>query len=84
MSVINVDSFQEGLPSALLIFESPITQTAAIKSGFQEIRPLSQIANGARLEFNISIGSLSYLDLSSSQLYVKLKVTKGDGNALQA
>ena len=84
MSVINVDSFQEGLPSALLIFESPITQTAAIKSGFQEIRPLPQIANGAPLEFNISSGSLSYLDLSSSQLYVKLKVTTGDGNALQA
>ena len=61
----------------------PPTQTAVSETFFQELRPLSQIGNDAPLEFHIaSANNLDYLDLSGSQLYVKLRVVKADGAAL--
>lgn len=83
MSVVNVESFHEGLPTKLTLFDLPPTQTAVSETFFQELRPLSQIGNDAPLEFHIaSANNLDYLDLSGSQLYVKLRVVKADGAAL--
>ena len=76
MSVLNSESFQEGIPKQLLLFDTKITQTAVQDAYFAEIRPLSQISNEV-CEFRIaSSNSLDYIDMHGSQLYVKLKVTK--------
>lgn len=83
MSVLNNQSFHEGIPSELTLFDLPPTQTAVQDAYFAEIRPLSQISNDVPLEFRIATSNtLDYLDLRGSQLYVKLKVTKSDGSNL--
>ena len=83
MSVVNVESFHEGLPAQLSLFDLPPTQVAVSDTYYQEIRPVSQIANDAPLEFHIAANNnLDYLGLSSSQIYVKLKITKADGRAI--
>lgn len=83
MSVLNVESFHEGLPAQLSLFDLPPTQVAVSDTYYQEIRPVSQIGNDAPLEFHIAASNnLDYLDLSGSQIYVKLKVTRADGTAL--
>ena len=83
MSVLNSESFHEGIPSELALFDLPPTQTAVQDAYFAEIRPLSQISNDVPLEFRIAASdTLDYLDLHGSPLYVKLKVTKSDGNSL--
>ena len=44
MSVVNVESFHEGLPSQLSLFDLPPTQVAVSDTYYQEIRPVSQIS----------------------------------------
>ena len=83
MSVINSESFTEGLPQELNLFSLPPTQVGVSDTYFQEIRPVSQIANDAPLEFHITAANnLDYLDLAGSQIYAKLRVTHADGTAL--
>ena len=85
MSVLNRESFHEGIPSELALFDLAPTQTAVQDAYFAEIRPLSQISNDVPIEFRIAASNtLDYLDLNGSQIYVKLKVTKADGNNLDA
>ena len=85
MSVLNRESFHEGIPSELALFDLPPTQTAVQDAYFAEIRPLSQISNDVPIEFRIAASNtLDYLDLHGSQIYVKLKVTKSDGSHLDA
>ena len=85
MSVINAESFQEGLPVELCPFQVGAYQVGVSDVYFQEIRPVSQIANEAPIELHISAAnSLDYLCLASSELYVKLKVKKADGSEIGA
>lgn len=85
MSVLSRESFHEGIPSELSLFDLPPTLTAVQDAYFAEIRPLSQISNEVPLEFKIAASNtLDYIDLASSQLYVKLKVTKADGKDLDS
>lgn len=71
------------MPSELSLFELPPTQTAVSDIYFHEIRPLSQLSGDGPIEFRISgQNSLDYLDLAGSQLYVKLKVKKGNGSKM--
>lgn len=71
------------MPSELSLFELPPTQTAVSDIYFHEIRPLSQLSGDGPIEFRISgQNSLDYLDLAGSQLYVKLKVKKGNGSKI--
>lgn len=83
MSILNREEFKEGMPSELSLFELPPTQTAVSDIYFHEIRPLSQLSGDGPIEFRISgQNSLDYLDLAGSQLYVKLKVKKGNGSKI--
>lgn len=83
MSILNREEFKEGMPSELSLFELPPTQTAVSDIYFHEIRPLSQLSGDGPIEFRISgQNSLDYLDLAGSQLYVKLKVKKGNGSKM--
>lgn len=85
MSVLNLESFHEGIPSELALFDLPPTLTAVQDAYFAEVRPLSQISNDVPLEFRIAASNtLDYLDLSGSQLYVKLKVPKADFSNLDS
>ena len=85
MSVLNSESFHEGIPSQLNLFDLPVTMTSVEDSYFAEIRPLSQISNDVPIELRIaSSNSLDYIDLYNSQLYVKLKITKADNSNLDA
>ena len=72
MSVLSRESFHEGIPSELSLFDLPSTLTAVQDAYSAEIRPLSQISNEVPLEFKIAASNtLDYIDLASSQLYVK-------------
>lgn len=83
MSVLSRESFHEGIPSELTLFDLPPTLTAVQDAYFAEIRPLSQISNDVPIEFRIAASNtLDYLDLYGSQIYVKLKITKSDSSNL--
>ena len=83
MSILNSESFHEGLPSQLNLFDLPATMTSVQECYYDEIRPLSQISNDVPIELRIaSSNSLDFLDLYRSQLYVKLKLTKSDNSSL--
>lgn len=68
--------------SELDIFEIGPTQTAVLEGQRVEHRPLSSIADGGPVEFFISSSDEFYLDLNSSYLYVRLKITNADGSNL--
>ena len=81
MAFLNKDFFTEAQPSELDVFTLPPTQTAVEKIHYQEVRPISQISNStAPIEFTITgqIG-LEYLDLKRSQMYLKVRLRRGDG-----
>lgn len=85
MSVFNTENFHEGMPSELALFDLPPTQVAVNDVYLQEIRPISQISGDSPIEFRISgQNSMDYLDLKGSQLYVKLRVLRANGNKLEA
>lgn len=81
MAYLNQESFSEGVPDNLLLFELPPTQTAVNDIYYQEIRPLSQVHSDTPIEFRISgQNAMDYLDMKGTQLYVKLKVTNPTGS----
>lgn len=66
--------------SELDLFLIPPTQTAIEKGYFVEYHPIGNIRDGVPVEFNISGNGEDYLDLSSSYMFVKVKITKSDGS----
>lgn len=68
--------------SELDLFCFPPTQTAIEKGQFIEYHPIANIKDGGPVEFNISGSGEEYMDLSSSYLYVKVKIVKSDGSVL--
>ncbi len=64
--------------SELELFSVPPTQVA-IDSGFWfEVHPKNTLTTAGPYEFNITRDPL-YIDLSRNYIYMKLKITKGDG-----
>lgn len=81
MSFLSSQS-QECVKSELDLFSTPPTQTS-IESGYwTEYHPVASLDTGGPIEFAISGSSEDYIDLAQSQVYVKLKITKGDGGNL--
>lgn len=68
--------------SELDLFVIPPTQTAIEKGHFVEYHPLSNIQDGGPIEFLVASSGQEYADLSSSHLYVKVKVTQANGTAI--
>lgn len=81
MAFIHRDSC-ECVKSELDLFTVPPTQISIEDSQWVEYHPISQFADNGPIEFHISGSGSEYLDLSQSQVYVKLKVVKGDGTNL--
>ena len=68
--------------SELDLFSIPPTQTSISKGQWIECHPLSNIIDTGPIEFNVSGSGDEYLDLARTQLYVKAKITKANGNKL--
>jgi hypothetical protein len=60
----------------------PATQVAIDSSHYVEYLPIATITNNGPYKFHIPPQSDSYIDLTHTQLYVKIKVTKADGSDL--
>ncbi|GBO22378.1 hypothetical protein AVEN_213383-1 [Araneus ventricosus] len=75
MSLIHADS-QVAVKSELDLFLTPPTQTAIEKGQWLEYHPIANIRDGNPIEFSISGSGEDYIDLSATQLYVKVKILK--------
>jgi hypothetical protein len=74
----------ECIHSGLDLFSVPPTQTAVEEGQFVEVHPLAALAPNAPIEFAISGQTEEYLDLNNTFLHVTAKVTKANGNDLDA
>ena len=68
--------------SELDLFSMPPTQTSLESGRWVDFHPLSNISDNGPIEFQVSGAGTEYMNLSQTQLYVKVKVTKADGSAL--
>ena len=75
---------QECTKPELDLFTIPATQTSITKGQWIEYHPLSNITDTGPIEFNVSGTGEDYLDLAKTQLFVKAKITKANGTALDA
>ena len=73
---------QECTKSELDLFTIPATQTSITKGQWIEYHPLSNITDTGPIEFNVSGTGEEYLDLAKTQLFVKAKITKANGDNL--
>ena len=83
--MLNKDYFVEGQPYELALFDLPATQTAVENIKMENIQPTSAITENSPILFTISGQNvMEYLDLSRTQMYVKLRVKHKDGSSLIA
>jgi hypothetical protein len=68
--------------SELDIFQIPATQTSVESGSVTEYNPVSAIAHGLPIEFYIQGSGQEYIDLANTQLYVRTKITLGNGDAI--
>ena len=74
---------QECTKSELDLFTIPATQTSITKGQWIEYHPLSNITDSGPIEFNVSGSGEEYLDLAKTLLFIKAKITKANGTALE-
>ena len=67
-----------------LLFTIPATQTSISKGQWIEYLPISNITDSGPIEFYVSGTGDEYLDLARTQLFVKAKITKANGTAIDA
>lgn len=83
MAFVHRDSC-ECLKTELDLFSVPPTQTSIEHGQWVEYHPVAQFSDGGPIEFHIAGSGSEYLDLSETQIYVKVKVTHQDGTTLVA
>jgi len=76
------DQSCECLKSELDLFSVPPTQTSIENGSWVEYHPLSTLADGSPIEYEICGSGEDYLDFANSYLHVVAKVTKADGTDL--
>lgn len=79
MSLIEEHS-HECCTSPLELFRVLPTQTAIEKSSDVEYQSLTSLRDGATLEFYVPAGTVEYIDLQNTKLYVKCKVVRENGD----
>src|SRR6218665_2216246 len=62
--------------SELDLFVVPPTQTSIESGTFVEYNPISTISQGTPIKFSVTGAGQDYLDLSSTQLYVRAQIVK--------
>ncbi|XP_070576105.1 uncharacterized protein F54H12.2-like [Ptychodera flava] len=70
--------------SELDMFTVPPTQTSVEEGQWEEVHPLTHIVELGPIEFVISGSVEDYIDLSSTLLLIKAKITEVDGTNLGA
>jgi len=70
--------------SELDLFSVPPTQTSMEQGSWIEYHPMTTVADGSPIEFDISGTREDYIDFGNTMLYVKAKVTALDGMNLPA
>ena len=68
--------------SELDLFTVPPTQTSMEYGSWVEYHPLTTLADGSPIEFEVSGTGDDYVDFGNTLLYVKAKVTQADGTDL--
>ena len=68
--------------SELDLFYVPPTQTSMESGGYVEYNPISNVDDGAPVEFDIGGSGSDYIDIANTQLYVKVKIQNADGTVL--
>lgn len=61
---------------------TPPVNDAMVKGDVVQYKPLSSVADGAPIEFQVASTPDDYIDLGRTSLYVKLKVTRANGDNL--
>ena len=74
---------QECTKSELDLFTIPATQTSITKGQWVEYHSLSNITDSGPIEFNVAGSGEEYLDLARTVLFLKAKITKANGTALE-
>ena len=74
---------QECTKWELDLFTIPATQTSITKGKWIEYHPLSNITDRGPIEFNVSGSGEECLDLAKTLLFLKAKITKTNGTALE-
>ena len=70
--------------SELDLFSLPPTQTSIESGTFVEYHPISSLTDAAPIEFEVSSSGDDYMDFANSYLYVRAKITRSNGNDLEA
>jgi hypothetical protein len=78
MAFIHQDSC-ECTKSELDLFSMPPTQVSVDNGTFVEYHPISSLADGTPIEFEVSSSGEDYIDFANSYVYARAKITKADG-----
>jgi len=68
--------------SELDLFSVPPTQTSMEQGSWIECHPLTTVADGSPIEFDVGASGVDYIDFANTMLYVKAKITRADGTKL--
>ena len=82
MSFLHIDSC-ECTKSELDLFALPPTQVAIERGEWVEYKPISALNDTMQIEFAVPGIGEEYMDLSHTMLYLKVKVVKSNGAALE-
>ena len=74
----------EGVKTELDLFTVPPTQNCITDSHVVEHQPMASLDSGGPIEFFIPGSGDDYLDLANTMLHVQAKVTRANGNNLDA
>ena len=74
------DQSCECAKTELDVFSVPPTQTSIEYGIYVEYHPLSSITDSRPIEFYVSSSGQNYLDFANTQLLVKTKITRGNGD----
>jgi len=81
MAIVHEQSC-ECTKSELDLFSVPPTQTSMEHGSWIEYRPLTTVADGSPIEFDVGASGEDYIDFANTMLYVKGKITRADGTNL--
>ena len=84
MNSQRVEGADIGVNSELLIFSPPVTNAGIDSINWIDYRPVNQLSEHSSIEFTVPGSGASYIDLRRSRLYVKAKIVKGDGSAINS
>ena len=70
--------------SELDLFSVPATQTSIDNGTLVEYHPISSLADGAPIEFEVSSSGDDYIDFANSYLYVRAKIIRATGANMDA